>query len=169
MDGVDLGRSRRRQTRAANARGKQKPMVRRRDAAQATLDKIRAKPMKLGSRDCLRKDAHHLRLLGYSVKLPPAGSYKTVRSALRKLRELGHADLPAAIDSIGLKRIVPAAAIVGDIVQVPWSENADDPLCALMILLGNGRAVGYHEDRPGADVLQPLAGQIVSAWRVVPQ
>lgn len=142
-------------------------MVRRRDAAQATLDKFRSKPMRLGTRDCLRMMAHHLRLLGYSVRLPPAGSYKTVRGALRKLRELGHESLPAAIDSLGLPRITAAAAIVGDIVQVPWIEAEDDPLCALMILLGNGRAVGYHQDAAGAEVLQPLT--IVSAWRANPR
>lgn len=135
-------------------------MVARRDAAQATLDAFKDKPLAYGIRDCARMVGWHLRRCGYQVKLPPTGSYRTARGALRKLRALGHASLPDALDALGLERIVPAAALVGDIVQGP----GDDALAALGVMLGNGRIVGYHEDVPGAAVLQPLALQ--AAWRV---
>lgn len=135
-------------------------MVRRVVAAQATLEQNRRKAFKLGTRDCVRMVAAHLRRFGRKVKLPPAGSYRSPTTALRRLQERGFATLAEAIDAQGLTRIPPAAAIVGDIVQI----EAAHPLGALAVVLGNGRVVGYHEDLQGADVLQPL--KIELAWRV---
>ena len=135
-------------------------MVRRRDAAQATLDRFKDKPLRLGRNDCVRMAAFHLRKLGHKVKLPPAGAYATARVGLRLLAGMGHADLAAAVDAHGLDRIPPAAATVGDIVMLP----GDMGLGALCIALGNGRVVGYHEDAAGAVVVQPT--EFEAAWRV---
>ena len=138
-------------------------MVRRVEAAQATLDRFRDRPLRLGRDDCVRMVAHHLRKLGYRVKLPAAGSYSTVRAAVKALRARGHASLGDALDALGLDRIAPAAAVAGDILMLPGA----DQLGALTIALGNGRVVGYHEDAPGAVVLQPL--DYDAAWRVSPR
>lgn len=135
-------------------------MVARAEAAQATLDRFKDDPFRYGVRDCVRMIAMHLRKLGYRMKLPPSGSYRSYRSALRQLRALGHDSLAAAMDDIGLERIAPAEAIVGDILELP----SDNPIGALAIAMGNGRALGYHEDAAGAVVVQPL--QITAAWRV---
>jgi len=136
-------------------------MVRRVNAAQRTLDTFRGKPFQLGKRDCVRLTAAHLRLLGYRVKLPPAGSYRTANGALRKLHERGHATLADAMDAL-LPRIPPAGVLAGDVVQL----EAEHPLGALAVVLGNGRVVGYHQDAKGAEVLQPNA--IEAAWRAAP-
>jgi len=133
---------------------------RRAAAAQKTLDTWKVRPIKLGTSDCVRMTAFHLRLLGRKVKLPPSGSYRTINSALKALRAAGYESLGAALDAMGLERIAPAAAIVGDIIAMP----AEDKLGALSICLGNGRVLGYHEGNPaGATVLQPL--EFVAAWR----
>ena len=132
-------------------------------AAQKTLDAWSVRPIKLGTSDCVRMSAFHLRLLGRKVKLPPSGSYRTVNSARKALKAAGYESLGAALDAMGLERIAPAAAVVGDIIAMP----ADDQLGALSICLGNGRVLGYHEGNPnGATVLHPL--EFVAAWRVSP-
>lgn len=136
------------------------PLIRRRDAAQKTLDAWSGRPMKLGTADCVRMAASHLRLLGYKVKLPAAGSYRTVNSAMKALGARGFGSVEDALDAMGLERIAPAEAIVGDLIMMPGVDN----LGGLGIALGNGRVVAYHEDAIGAAVLQPV--EYVAAWRV---
>lgn len=140
----------------------QPEMLRRVAASQATLDEFKDKPFKLGERDCVRMVAAHLRRLGYKVKLPSRGSYRTPLSARKALQDRGFATVAAAMDAMGLERIPVALALVGDVV----SGAADDPLGALGVLLGNGRLVGYHEVAVGACVMQ--ARHMDIAWRVVP-
>ena len=137
-------------------------MVARAHAAQTTLDKFKDQPLRYGVRDCVRMVATHLRLLGYQVKLPASGSYRSPRSGLKALRARGFDNLAAALDGLGLERIAPAGAIVGDILQLP----GDAEIGALAIAVGNGRALAYHEDTVGAVVVQPL--EILTAWRVEP-
>jgi hypothetical protein len=129
-------------------------------AAQATLDRFKDRPMRLGRDDCVRMAAYHLRKLGHQVVLPPSGSYASVRSGLKALEARGFSTLADAIDSFGFVRIPPASAAPGDMLMLP----AVDRLGALVIALGNGRVVGYHEDLPGAGVLQPV--EYETAWRV---
>ncbi len=100
--------------------------------------------------------------MGHQVRLPAAGSYASARSALKALRERGYETLGDALDAMGLERIAPAAALVGDIVQ----GASGDVLGALGVLLGNGRLLGFHEHAAGAAVLQQVA--MAAAWRVVP-
>jgi hypothetical protein len=139
-------------------------LVRRRDAAERTLRTWETRPQKLGSADCVRMTAAHLRLLGYKVKLPPAGSYRTVNSAMKALEKAGHDSISAALDALGLERIAPAATIVGDIILMP----AEHELGALVIVMGNGRVAGWHDDHAeGVVVMQPL--QMIAAWRVDPR
>ena len=139
-------------------------LIRRRDAAQATLDTWSTRPLKLGTADCVRMTASHLRLLGYKVKLPPSGSYRSVVTATKRLREAGHASISDALDALGLERITPAAAIVGDIILMP----AEHELGALVISMGNGRVAGWHDDvAGGAVVMQPL--MMTAAWRAEPR
>lgn len=135
-------------------------MIRRADAAQATLDRFKDRPFALGSFDCVRMVAFHLRQLGHTPPLSKGGSYTTLLGAKRALRRAGHASLAAALDALGFPPIAPAEALVGDVVQLP----AEDELGALTIYVGNGRTLGYHQDVAGATVLQPL--RFAGAWRV---
>jgi hypothetical protein len=152
---MHLARSRRRTGGAGMSE-----LIQRVAAAQASLDAWRDKPFKLGKVDCVRFVAFHLRRMGHQVKLPPAGSYGSLLTASRRLAERGHADLPAALDAMGLERIAPAAAWPGDVIALP----ADSPIGALAVALSNGRVAGFHEDTAGVTVLQPM--EFVAAWRV---
>ncbi len=131
-------------------------------AAQATLDRFKGVPLRLGRNDCARMVAYHLRKLGHRMKLPASGSYASARSARREMAKLGHASLEAALDSFGFERIAPAAAIAGDVVMLP----GDTDLGALTVAMGNGRLCGYHQDAAGAVVLQPF--EFLAAWRIEP-
>jgi len=139
-------------------------MVLRAAAAQETLDTYQGRALRLGTNDCVRMTAAHLRRMGYKVKLPPAGSYGTIRAAKRALKQRGFASPADALDAMGFARIAPAAAIAADIVMLP----GEDELGSFTVSLGNGRVVGFHPDAPnaGAAVLQPV--QFVAAWRVPP-
>jgi hypothetical protein len=139
------------------------PFVRRTAAAQKTLDTWSKRALKLGTSDCVRMIAAHLRLLGYKVKLPPSGSYRSYASALKAMKAAGFASIDEALDAMGLVRIAPAAATVGDIVKLP----ADHPLGCFTVAVGNGRVVGYHEDVKAAATLQPV--EYAGAWRVEPR
>lgn len=139
-------------------------LIRRRDAAQATLDAWSTRPMRLGEADCVRMTAAHLRRLGHRVKLPPAGAYRTVNSAVKALRARGWETLAEALDAHGLERIAPAAAIVGDVLLMPAAHE----LGALVVCMGNGRVAGWHDDHAGgAVVMQPL--EMLAAWRAEPR
>lgn len=137
------------------------PLLVRRDAAQATMDAFSGHPFAWGKYDCGRMLAAHLRAMGHLVGLHRAGSWSTLLGARRALRRLGYETLSDALDA-RFARIAPAAALVGDVLSLP----SEGPLDAIAIALGNGRAFGYHEDVPGAVVLQPVA--FVAAWRVEP-
>lgn len=151
----------------ADSPGADHHLIRRRDAAQATLDQWRDVPFRLGHADCVRMVASHLRRLGYTVRLPSAGSYRTWRTARATLARLGHAGVAEWLDSLGLVRIAPAATIVGDIVQLSSGEGMDD-LAGLSVVLGNGRVANWHEHAPrgGVQVMQPHA--YMAAWRAAP-
>jgi hypothetical protein len=135
-------------------------MVRRAAAAQATLDKFKGKPFHFGSMDCAQLVAFHLRKMGHKPKLAKAGRYSSALGAKKALKRLGYETLAEAMDGNGFERIPPAAAIVGDVIEMPGLEGPG----ALAVALGNGRAVAYHEDAIGAVVVQP--SQMLAAWRV---
>lgn len=137
------------------------PLERRAKAAQATLDSFRGKPFRWGSRDCGRMVSFHLRKLGVRVKAPPAGSYRSAFAAKRELNKLGFKSLAELLDA-HFERIPPAAALVGDVVEMPGADG----LSGLAVALGNGRVVAYHEDCAGAEVVQPL--MMSAAWRLLP-
>lgn len=135
-------------------------MLRRVAAAQATVDRFKGRPFRFGTNDCARMVAFHLRQAGRPVRLAKAGSYRSALGAARALRQLGHDSLAAALDAHDLTRIAPAAAVVGDIVELP----GEPPFGALSVAVGNGRVLGYHEDTAGAEILQPTA--FVAAWKL---
>jgi hypothetical protein len=135
-------------------------MTRRVAAAQATLDHFEGKPFAWGSCDCSRIIAWHLRKLGHKPGVARFGNYRTALGARAALTRGGFASLADVIDAIGLPRIAPAAALVGDIVQ----GESGDPFGAMGIYLGNGAMLGFHEDAPGATKLRRIA--LSTAWSV---
>lgn len=148
------------------------PIQIRQAAAQATVARFDGRPLAWGRDDCARMAAFHIKRLGHKVSLAKAGSYHSAAGAVRAIRRAGHASLAAAVDAHGLPRIAPARAMMGDLIglRADGAPEADGPEAggegwvALMVCLGNGRALGFLEGRCG--VIQPL--EIAIAWRASP-
>jgi len=136
-------------------------VVRRVALTQKTADRFLGKPFAWGRADCARMLAVHLRAFGHNVGLAKAGSYSSALGAKRALVRFDVTSLAEAMDRAGFDRIPPAAAVVGDVVELP----GDGGFAAMTVALGNGRVLGWHEDQPGCAVLQPSAYS--AAWRVV--
>jgi hypothetical protein len=131
-------------------------LIERAMATQKTVDEMKGKPFRLGSADCIRLVLLHARHMGHKIDIPRYGSWK---SAAEALRTLGYDTLAAAMDG-HFRRIEKQHVMTGDIVEMPGGNG----FSGLTIAVGNGRVLGFHEDIPHCDVLQPL--MISGAWRI---
>jgi hypothetical protein len=126
-------------------------------ATQKTVDAFKGKTFAEGKGDCVQLVLLHARHMGRKIRIPRYGDNKSAADALRKL---GFTTLGEAMDH-HFKRIHPVEIMAGDIVESLGSNG----FSGLMIAVGNGRTLGFHEDIPHADILQPLI--ISGAWRIV--
>ncbi|WP_174291000.1 DUF6950 family protein [Sphingomonas bacterium] len=139
------------------------PLDRRVAATQQLLDDWKGRPFDWKAKQhCVRMVAEHLRRMGYTPPLAKAGAYSSALGARRAMKRVGVDTLSEAVDLMSFPRIAPAAALVGDIVELPGEDPG-----ALAVALGNGRVLGWHPDADGAVVVQPL--EYVAAWRVDPR
>jgi hypothetical protein len=138
------------------------PLIRRQQAAQATIDKFQGKPLELGKNDCARMAIFCLKRLGVKVSLLKLGRYKTEVGAARVLKDLGFANLTEAVDALGLPRIAPAMCLPGDIMTLKAAGSHD---VALVMAVGNGRVLGFWEAAGVCTVFQPT--EYEAAWRSI--
>jgi len=139
------------------------PMLRRQQAAQATIDRFSGKPLALGKDDCARMTVFCLKKLGVKVSLLKAGSYRSEMGAARVLKKLGHDSMSDAIDSLGLPRIAPAMCLPGDIMALPTEDGSD---FGLAVAVGNGRVLAFWGGAGGVcTVIQPV--KFGHAWRSI--
>lgn len=136
-------------------------LVRRVAAAQAIHDRVRGRLYKPATLDCGKMVGLHLRKLGYKVELPKVGAYKTSAGALKWLKQRGFDSLEARLDDL-LPTIAPASAIVGDVLSL----ESTDALAALVIHMGQGQFLGFHEDTDEAVLMRPTT--FGKAWSVLP-
>lgn len=139
------------------------PMIRRQQAAQATIDRFSGKPLVLGKYDCARMAAFCLRQLGVRASLLKAGRYSSAVGARRVMTRLGYDTLSDAMDGLGLPRIAPAMALPGDILSLRAQRPEDG--VALVVAVGNGRVLGFWEAAGVCTVFQPV--EFDHAWRAV--
>lgn len=140
-------------------------MILRRDAAQATLDAFVGRRFAWGSADCVRLAAFAARQLGHPAPLAKAGRYRTEAAARQALKRAGFDTLQQALDKLFFQ-IPPAAALPGDILACRGVVEVDGaaPWPCLMVAMGSGLAVGFHEGE--CKVLRPI--ELVAGWRVEP-
>jgi hypothetical protein len=147
------------------------PLLKRRDAAQATLDRWADKPLVWSTSDCARMIAYHVRRMGYQPPLPKPGSYRTPEAGMRMLKRVtGFSRMDDVIEKkMGFMPIPYAAAITGDLCAMPPDDHRDWP--AMFVVLDNGRVLGFISDENGARCLvaTPIPGAVTGAWRVDPQ
>lgn len=129
-------------------------------AVKACLDRFAGQPLEWGRRDCVKLAALALRKQGVPVPLLKGVRYSSAATGLRRLQELDHADLAAAVDATGLPRIAPAMAWPGDLVALPSDEERWG--CALTVAVNNGRVLGVFDGV--FQIVQPL--DFITAWRV---
>lgn len=129
--------------------------------AQAALTRYVGQPLEPGRRDCVRLAAYVLRARGHKPQLGRGGTYTTMAGGYRALRRAGFETLAEALDSLGLPRIPPAAALPCDIIMIPGPAPYDG---ALQVAVGNGNTIGYHAELPEGLVLHPV--EFLTAWRV---
>ena len=89
------------------------------EAAQACIDRFVGKPYEPGKRDCAILAAHLLHQYGVAVPVMKGLRYSTEAGAIKSLKRTGCRDIMQAVDKLGLQRIAPAAAMVGDLVGLP--------------------------------------------------
>jgi hypothetical protein len=131
-------------------------LIQRATRTQKTVDLWKGRPFGEGKVDCVQLVKAHARHMGGPIRIP---RYHDVREAAAALRELGHKSLGEALDA-RFHRIATAQILVGDIVETLGSNG----FSALMVAVGNGRTLGFHDDIPHCDILQPLI--ITGAWRI---
>jgi len=129
-------------------------------AAQACIDRFDGKAYEPGKRDCAILAAHLLHQYGLPVPIMKGLKYSTEIGAARALKRTGCCDLIAAVNTLGLQQIAPAATRTGDLVGIPCEGGPWG--CALTVAVGNGRVFGFFNG--AAHCFEPLA--FVAAWRV---
>lgn len=134
-------------------------------AAESTIARFNGQPFLWGENDCVRLAAHVLRQLGRAPPLRQAGHYSTFLGAHRALKRTGHARLEDWVDAWGLKRIVPASILPGDIVALPPKEEGDWP--ALGVTLSSGHFLAFLSGEGAVITCQPGFGPAI-AWSAVP-
>lgn len=135
-------------------------LIRRMNAVEATDRHLAGRSWAWGKADCASMAAFHLKQLKW--KLPSFKSYRTEKGARAALTALGAQTLADVIDGMGLRRITPAQALMGDLFFMPGTG----PMGTLTIALGNGAMKGFHEDHEGLVVMR--GDMIITAWSIMP-
>lgn len=133
----------------------------RRAATQATVDRFGGHAFEWGKWDCAKMVAFQLRGLGRPEAHAKAGSYADALGAKRALRRLGYESMGDLMRA-RFEEIPPAACLLGDIIEF----DADSPLGALGIALGNNAVFCYSEEVPDGPVSARIH-KAVCAWRIV--
>lgn len=132
----------------------------RRQATRQTMERFAGQPFAWGTHDCGKMVIAHLRAMGHRPRIGSGGTWRTATGLARFLRRHGGTGT-ACIDTwLPNSRIVPAMAIIGDIVEM----DGEPPFGAFGISVGNGRVLAYHQDADGAAIIQPTS--FLTAWRL---
>ncbi|WP_461344458.1 DUF6950 family protein [Brevundimonas sp. GN22] len=129
-------------------------------ATSATFDRFNGKPFVLGTTDCARMVAFHLKQLGHKAPLLKAGAYSTEVGARRALRRLGVQSLSELMDQHYDRWKSPAQARVGDVLCGPGLGGTGD---AMAIRLHRDHALGFLDGVCGEVVISDY----VAAWKVI--
>ncbi len=141
------------------------PLVRRRDAAQAVVDRLSGRNLVWGRFDCGRSIvAPVLKAMGHHCPLARFGEYRNEFGARRALARNGFASMEDFLDQVPLLRIGHASLLPADFIGL----QAEGDWLGIGVHLGNGRAFTFSPDPvsgvPIGHVVQPL--KIAAAWRV---
>lgn len=125
-------------------------------ATQKTVDAFKGRVFADGKADCIQLVIGHARHMGRKIRIPRYGDLKSAAGVLKKL---GYRTLGEAMDD-HFVRIDNCQVLAGDIVETLGNNG----FSSLMIAVGNGRTLGFHESIPHCDILQPLL--VSGTWRI---
>lgn len=140
-------------------------LIERVTATQATIDDFLFKPFEWGTADCGQLAGSHLERL--NIAAPKPRNYSTELGAKRALSDLGATSMEDLCDALGLERIAPAAAVVGDLLGFPGGTE-EDQWTALGVHTGGDKLIGFADSGNGDGVRcewGPVSIATV-AWRV---
>lgn len=140
------------------------PYLVRSEAAQACVDRFSGRPLSWGKVDCAQIVLHDLRQLGVSTKAWKGLTYSTEIGAARALRARGFDGLGAAMDALGLERIAPAMAVMGDVIGVETEGDLWD--CGLTVRVSPQFVLGLYDG--AAQPMQLNLAHAITAWRCNP-
>ncbi|APX65591.1 hypothetical protein AV944_06730 [Sphingomonas sp. LK11] len=142
-------------------------LIARVNATQATIDKWLDKTFEWGTADCGQMVGSHLESLGLSTLLSQAGTYTTEIGAKRVMKRLGASSMEDFLDKLGLPRIAPASAVVGDVIGFPGGRDEDHQWTALGVHVGASDILGFAA-ADGEDAIVRVGPVSVAtvAWRV---
>lgn len=129
-------------------------------ATSATFARFNGQPLVLGSTDCARMLAFHLKQIGFKPSLLKAGAYSTPVGARRALTRMGVTSLSEIMDRHFPRWDSQAQARVGDICCVAGDGGMGD---AMQVKLHRDTVLGFHDG---------VCGELVNhehglAWKVV--
>lgn len=138
-------------------------MLRRQEAAQATLDKFRGKALDWqAGMTCVHLARYHLLRMGH--KVPPMPRLRSLLTARRELNARGWADCRAMLDAQpGLAAIPSAMMLLGDLAVL---ASDDGDIGSIMVCAGPNKLLGWREDAPALVVLDVDFSEITAAWRL---
>lgn len=137
-------------------------LLRRQKALDATLKKVRGKPLDWAKgMTCVHMARFHLRQMGH--KPEPLPRIRSLIGARRALKERGCANVIELLDAQpGLMRIAAASMLPGDLAALA----SEDGIGSIFVCAGPHKLIGWREDEEGAVVLDMTFDQIEGAWRV---
>jgi hypothetical protein len=137
------------------------------------MRKFRAKPLALGTEDCIVMARYHLVQMGHKG-LPALPRYRTAVGAVRALKEAlaklegGSIKAPTLenlVDAL-LSRIAPATMLPGDLALVPEDPEGATGLGGSLVVSVGRKFVGWHPDSPEFAVMELVDQQsFLAAWR----
>lgn len=133
------------------------------ERAQATgtvIERFRGKPFAWDTTgNCIHLMRAQAAALGVSMPVVP--HFRTQLGARKALVKTGHKTLESWMDA-KFPRIAPARMIVGDVGMVP----GDAPFNALVVSVGGGKVVGWHELSDVLEVIRIDKGDYIAAWAI---
>lgn len=136
-------------------------LVERRNATLVTVERFKAKRIDWSkAATCIHMARTQLDRMGHAV--PPVPMFRSRLSATREMNKRGWGSLADIMDSVPtIYRIPPAAALIGDILEL---DSAEDRFGSLVVVIGNGRVLGWLEGVADALILQPQTYK--TGWRL---
>lgn len=141
------------------------PPTERVQIAASVVGWLDGKAVVWGSTDCAKMALRVLRLAGRKIRVSKFGQYRDAEEAAAALERGGVKDTAEILDDLGLERVAPASAWVGDLIGWPTDTFTALGLKlsnGLVLLLPEGSAV-WRRTRP---VFTSAEGLKATAWRL---